>query len=415
MNLGDIKSTGQEKVTVEKSKIDPDKLGSARNNEALKELAAEQVSLSSNAKSVATARILETSFEQNIVFTGQKEFLDELTRPPKRQPFDFEEVADNVLSFIDGAMKLAKEKGADDEKLAEMFGQAKKGVEKGFSMARKDLAGFMTPELEEGIDNSFKAIRKGLDEIEKQYLGKEDEKDAVSIGQAAAITREDSSDITLTTKEGDEVTIAFESIKSFNAQRELSIEASRQQNENQQGTESGVSAAYAESYQYFESERFSFSVKGELSQEELDDIASLVEQSSGLVDKFFNGDVNQAFQQASEIGLEDSQIAGFALELSRSETVEVVQTYERVSHYGDSEEVAAQTPPIKTISEYLDNLLKTLDKNDQVFAGRDTFDELVNGLISEVENIKTPELVEAFNRFQTFNQRLLSSVEANQS
>ncbi|BDX07936.1 DUF5610 domain-containing protein [Planctobacterium marinum] len=409
MNLGDIKSTGAEKAQVEGKKVTPDKLATAGDNQALKAMVDEQVSLSSNAKSVAAARILQSSFDQNVMFSGQAELLADLKPKPKNQPFDFEEVAENVLTFIGGALKLAKQNGADDEKLTEMFEQARKGVEKGISLARKDLAAFMNEELDEGITNSLKAITKGLDELKEEYFGKP-ESEAVGASLGVAGTQEESSELKLRTAEGDEVTISFESIQRFRAQQE--VYASQQTSE---GGTVEVAAGYRESYEFFQSERFSFSVKGDLSAQELEDIAKFVEQTSGVVDEFFNGDIEKAYQQASDIGLEDSQITAFALELSKSEQLETVQRYEQVSNYNESEAEKTERPPIKTISEYLDNLLDSIGKNDQIFGQRNTFDELVNGLISEVENIKTPELLEAFNRFQEFNQRLLSSLPEAQS
>lgn len=410
MNLGDIKSTGSEKAPVENKKVTPDKLATAGENQALKELAAEQVSLSNNAKSVAASRILQTNFDQTIVFSGQQELLAGLKPRPQNKPFDFEEVAENVLTFIGGALKLAKQNGADDEKLTEMFEQAKKGVEKGISQARKDLAAFMNEELDEGITNSLKAITKGLDELREEYFG-EAEAESVTAQQSVSAEQQNSSELTLTTRDGDEVQISFETIQRFRAQQEVFI---KQQSEQQQGGNSELTAGAQQSYEFIQAERFSFSVKGELSAEELEDIAEFVEQTSGLVDEFFNGDIQKAFNQASEIGLDDSQIAGFALELSRTEKLETVQRYEQVSNYKD-EDNQSDKPAIKTISQYLDNLLDTLDQNDELFGQRNTFDELVNGLISEVENIKTPELLEAFNRFQEFNQRLLNGLSEKEN
>ena len=199
------------------------------------------------------------------------------------------------------------------------------------------------------------------------------------------------------------------SVRAFEANRELEIQQriDRPGADGEGSTELQLSAS--QSYEFYQSERFSFSVEGELSQQEIDDIAKFVEGTSGLVDEFFNGDIQSAFEQASEIGLEDSQIAGFALELSRTETVETVQQYQQVSSYND-EQGSGNKPAVKTVSEYLNNLLTSLEDNDKIFGKRESFDELVNGLISEVENIKTPQLVEAFNEFRSFNQRLLNAV-----
>lgn len=407
MNLGDIKSTGADKASVENKKVTPDKQATVGENQALRAMVDEQVSLSSNAKSVAAARILQSGFDQSLVFTSQQDLLADLKPKPKNQPFDFEEVAENVLTFIGGALKLAKQNGADDEKLTEMFEQAKKGVEKGISLARKDLAAFMTDELDEGINNSLKAITKGLEELKEEYFGKP-ESETVSASQSVSASQEGSSELTLKTQDGDEVTISFESIQRFQAQQQAAIQQ-RTDNSEEPDNETRTDAALSQSYEFFQSERFSFSVKGDLNAQELEDIAQFVEQTSGVVDEFFNGDIQQAFEQASSIGLEDSQITGFALELSRTEQVETVQRYQQVSNYNDEGE-ASEKPAIKTVSEYLDNLLESLGSNDKLFGQRNTFDELVNGLISEVENIKTPELLEAFNRFQEFNQRLIGSL-----
>lgn len=415
MNLGDIKSTGIEKVPVDTNKVAPDKSAFATENQALKELAAEQVSLSNNAKTVATARILQTNFDQTVVFTGQQEFLAELTaRPkPKTEPFDFEEVAENVLNFVGGALKIAKENGADDEKLTEMFEQAKKGVEKGISQARKDLGAFMNEELEEGIDKSFDAILRGLDDLEREYFGRGEESSAISAAQSISASREDSTELTLTTRDGDEVTISFASAQGFEARQQVAVQQTSSGLTEEGEAAPSVQVGASQSYELYQNERFSFSVEGDLSPEEIKDISKLVEDTSGLVDNFFNGDIQGAFQQASEIGLEDSQIAGFALELSRTETVETVQQYQQVSGYNDGQN-SGNKPAIKAISEYLDNLTRSLQDSDKVFGKRESFDELVNGLISEVENIKTPELIEAFNQFQTFNQRLLNATPSQQ-
>ena len=62
--------------------------------------------------------------------------------------------------------------GDDDEALKEMLGQAYKGIDKGFSDARKELdkSGVLTDPLKEGIDKSYDLIQKGMNDFEDEIL-----------------------------------------------------------------------------------------------------------------------------------------------------------------------------------------------------------------------------------------------------
>ena len=431
MNVNDIKPAGSGSIQPGFGKENTAKQANNPGNVALREMAAEQVSLSQNSRLVSGARILQFSFQQTVSFSsfsfssanaaqvanvgnGELQRPKEADKAEQKPIFDFEEVAKNVLEFVGGAMKLAKANGVGDDELGKMLQQARDGVLKGVDMAKEELAGMMNDDLEKGIENSVNAINKGLDEIENNFFGPSESEQltgvAVGATQSLNYSREDVGELNFTTKDGDEVTISFEDIQRFSQQREAFLAA--QTSVSGTDEESTEVAAYAgQSYEFFESNRFSFSVKGELDDEELKDIAQLIETTAGVVDEFFNGDVEEAFKQASAIGLEDSQIVDFSMELSRTETVEVVQTYQQVSNYSaagaDSEQ---KQSPLKTVGDYLDNYLSALDQNNRIFGQGRTFDDLMAGLVSEVEGIKVPELIEAMNRFQAFNQRLLDAL-----
>ena len=431
MNVNDIKPAASGNIPPGLNKEQSARQANNPGNVGLQELAAEQVSLSQNSKIVSGARILQMSFEQTVSFSSfsfssnrggilgsinapESQKAGESNKAEDKPIFDFEEVAKNVLSFVDGAMQMAKANGANDEELGNMLQKARDGVLKGVEMAKEELAGMMNDDIELGIENSIEAINKGLDDIEKNLFGPSEAEQVSQFGvgasQSLTYSREDVAELNFTTKDGDEVTISFEDIQRYSEQREAFIAA--QSSLSGEGEEASIAAYAGQSYEFFESNRFSFSVKGELDEEELKDLSELVEKTAGVVDEFFNGDVEAAFKQASEVGLEDSQIVGFSMELSRTETVEVVQTYQQVSNYsggGEGGEKPPQ-PPLKTIGDYLDNFLSALDQNNKLFGKSETFDDLVTGLISEVEQIKVPELIEALNRFQTFNQRLLDAL-----
>ena len=311
--------------------------------------------------------------------------------------FDFEEVAKNVLRFVSGAITHAAAKGADKEALMGMFEQARSGVLKGIDMAEKDLAGFMNEEIEQGIASSKALIDEGINRLERKLFGEEEpsETGAASIGvyESASYSRQESGEMTIRTRDGDEVTLRFEDLQEFEVNRSALLEfgtiqpvepvpvspddekvavpeaveasalvsddqdkseiqpvenpaqpsqaqgqsqapADNEQADGEQefqsGSQQGVQLTSAQSYQFYESSSLSFSVRGELDEDELRAIGDLVSDASDLADEFFNGDIESAFNQALEIGFDAKELTGFALNLTRQEKVEVVQAYEYV-------------------------------------------------------------------------------------
>jgi len=109
-------------------------------------------------------------------------------------------------------------------------------------------------------------------------------------------------------------------------------------------------------------ELFSFSVEGELDEDELSAINDLLGQINDVADMFFNKDVYGAYEQALEIGFNSEEIAGFALNLSQGSVTRVENTYKEVQ---DNYAPAANTPPshaalIGEFSEKLDILQQGL-------------------------------------------------------
>lgn len=113
----------------------------------------DEVSLSHSAK--LGNRVLQFSLSQSLTING-KNFSVNTQEPASDDSveslFDFQKVADNVLSFVTNTIRARKQGGDDDEALKEMLGQAYKGIDKGFSDARKELdkSGVLTDPLKEG-------------------------------------------------------------------------------------------------------------------------------------------------------------------------------------------------------------------------------------------------------------------------
>jgi len=220
-----------------------------------------------------------------------------------------------------------------------------------------------------------------------------------------------SGSLLIRTKDGDEVQLRFESVKQFSASSFYSASENNQDADTSNEDNQGSSSQQVERYQYFESNGISFSLKGELDDEELTAIADLVEQTQDLADTFYNGDVDKAFEQALTLGFDDKELVGYALQLNRTTQAEVVKAYENIQHYSENGEVENQYGSIVSpISQYLEKMMSAFENATNTLESGEDYNSLIAGIINEMEDVQVPDLVTAINRFHSFNQQLLNAV-----
>jgi len=70
-----------------------------------------------------------------------------------------------------------------------------------------------------------------------------------------------------------------------------------------------------------------FSIEGDINEDEALAINELLEQVVALADEFYYGDIEKAFNQALDIGYDSSEIAAYMLDLQLTETQAVATTY----------------------------------------------------------------------------------------
>lgn len=136
--------------------------------------------------------------------------------------------------------------------------------------------------------------------------------------QAVRYRENQSTDLVLETKEGDKVTLSANNFSHLDAYTYDSMGVVR--------TESGE-AAYAMSLSEItlaSGKSFTFSVEGELSEEELADIGSLLKGLDGVITEMVQGDMDEAFSKAMELGTYDS-VSSYEANLSYE------MSYERMS------------------------------------------------------------------------------------
>ncbi|WP_432460258.1 DUF5610 domain-containing protein [Agarivorans sp. QJM3NY_25] len=305
-----------------------------------------------------------------------------LAKPQQPSIFDAEEVAKNVLNFVATTLYGAKQAGMPEDQLQEMMAQARKGVDMGFAGAREDLSdsGILNEELEKGIDKSYDLIQDGLEKIE---AGDYEIQNSPIFSQLAMGNRQSAS-MELETAEGDKVTISYGSQLAASYREE----------------QSSFQASFSSQQQ------FSFSVEGDLNDDELAAIADLVKQVDKVGQQFFSGNLDQAFDQALNIGFDEQQLVGFAVNYQQQQTVAVTQAYQQTAEKS-AENSTAGSELVPDLSEFLGAWQDIQAKMSALFAQPESATEtLLNGVLP----VSSPSEGEAkqadVERFKGFAERM---------
>ena len=131
---------------------------------------------------------------------------------------------------------------------------------------------------------------------------------------AAAASRDLTSSLSITTKEGDVVTIDLNRSQALTAG---SINTA----------DSSLVYAGASS-----SSQLSFSVQGELSEKENEAIEKVIKRVNELAEKLFDGKTGAALEKLGEVNINTKQLAGMALTMSSSISFAAVSAYSQVSN-----------------------------------------------------------------------------------
>ena len=351
--------------------------------------------------------VLVSSLEQEVVLNERRFDNRQFDKAEEnKSAFDFEKVASNVLKFVGGVVRGAAKSGAVEAQLTDLLGQARSGVAKGIALAEKDLAGFMNPEITDGIRNSKEAIGEGIDNIEKEVLSPFRGTMEVGASLSAQYAQSQSGGLKITTKDGDEVEINFGQSRQYQysaSERITSSANSSGDNNTPAAPQSDVVAQRSLNVQFSEYRGISFSVQGELDDDELGAISDLVRQITDVSKSFFKGDLDTALDKALDLGYDEKELAGFALKLNSREVVsEKISAYKEVSD-GDSSELKKYMRPIK---EYMDELKSLNQLLDTTLKEGEGYKELVTGVINQMKEVHVPDVLSAINRFHLFNGRI---------
>jgi hypothetical protein len=246
--------------------------------------------------------------------------------------------AKRILAAVEKGISGA----ATPEERAALLDKARQGIEQGFADARDVLTGMgaLQGKLERNIDKTYDRVMKGLDRLEKspgavdESKGPKSAEGAQAMLAVAGTCQAESGSLSLIVKtaEGDAVTVRL-SHESYSEQTAYAAKGP--------GFKAAGSSASA-----YSKDAISYSVEGDLSDAELKAIGALTKDIGQLANRFFDGDVKSAFEQATDLGFDNKQLAGFSLELSHTVTRSAVAAYQTVSQATGAPEDKAPAAPV---------------------------------------------------------------------
>lgn len=149
-----------------------------------------------------------------------------------------------------------------------------------------------------------------------------------SLSESYGISR--SFELEIKTREGDTVKIKVD------AEHLQSLLAKKQSDANGSST----TAEYAEK----NSLKFSYSVDGNLNDDELKALDRFFSDANKLADSFYSGNVENAFKQASKLSFNSDEIASFSINMSQNEAYSKTEAYQQVQDQPSDASTPAQKP-----------------------------------------------------------------------
>lgn len=375
--------------------------------------------------------VLRVSLERYLQIDGQsyvagkEEQTDASDEESSDNPlgFDYESVADNVMAFVSNAIRYKQADGADEAKLQEMLAQARKGIDMGFDAARQQLGDLLDqyPDVNDGIDKSYELLQSRMDEFEKSLFGQDEtettDDSATEQTEASQATgavgtlqlrQRQSLSVELTTKDGDKVTVAFDDQQQWRLQSGgLGLS---------EGQKRKALAAYGEppradvaearraqpqsgdgQYYYGRTTSFSFSVSGELDQQELGAIGDLLGQIADLSDSFFGGDLQAAQDKAAELNWDDQTLVSATTNLKQQQSAQLAK------RYGSDAPSLEET--LGPLADYLGRMEQMLQNANTLF-DRPTQDQATQWVLGQQQGLDGSALQDATDSFTSYNDRL---------
>ena len=317
----------------------------------------------------------------------------------KSSDYTPEKVAGRILGFIEQRLQGEAAMGADPAKLQGLLSQARAGVEKGFSEARKilDGLGVLGGKVATDIDDTYARIQDGLGALDQRFAGAAPSSTGTTALAAYSerfAAQAETFELSVTTREGDRLRISVAQASANWSQTSVAAAS------NGDGT---VLAASSQSGSV-QIGAWQVSVEGELNDQERDALVKLFSQVQELSNKFYAGDLSGAFDRAMALEMDGEQLASMSLRLTQTSVRQATDAYSAVSEQGGKAASVANG----ALFDYAKELLETLRTATKLLEnGKGSLQQLLGGGFSLDDRFDVPRLEKA----EKLNARLLDGLQ----
>ncbi|MAR92250.1 MAG: hypothetical protein CML06_15445 [Pseudomonadales bacterium] len=244
-------------------------------------------------------------------------------QPTQRPANDFtpKAVAGRILGFIDERLSRERAAGASTRDLQALYQQALRGVEQGLREARDMLQsqGLFRDQVQADFDATVNRLADGLEQLGQSLVTTPPTGNTIEASsREVAVARSREFALEVVTRDGDRVTLTVSS-----AQQGVFAANSVQ-------TEGLLAESVAAGFS--QSNAYEFQVQGELDQNELAALNDLFAQVNSVAQVFYEGDVEQAFNQAMAVGMDTQELAAFSVDLKQSQTLALKNSYQAIDN-----------------------------------------------------------------------------------
>ena len=271
------------------------------------------VELSSSTERAYAVLSYEVSLQLNLVFGSQG------------VPSPTEAIAANILpkdtsgNLVSAIATAAN--SVDGGKRDDLVEQAHAGVDRGTTVAKDILQsqGVLSAQVNAELTTVQENIHSGI-----SALATTDNSASVASESAFIATSshaEDNGNIKITTNDGDTISINFNQTQDKTALAFAST-----------GTDGSISGAASSQRS---STSYSFSVEGGLDHDERKALGKLVHDLSELSEKFFSGELNDAFEKMASLKFDTEEFSGMSIDLSHTASFLAIGAYQSVKTMSD--------------------------------------------------------------------------------
>jgi hypothetical protein len=321
------------------------------------------------------------------------------------EPLSAEKVAGNILGFIERRLQMDVAEGATQEQLQSRLEAGLAGFQKGFAEASEKLKALsmLSPEIEQDIGKTYDLVLSGIDALREKFLTDLTENEPVAPARAAheqartlmasssyEYASASSFSFQLMTAEGDKVTISASASQAY-------------------AVDYRYAAANSESLtaSYSSNSASHWSIQGDLNEAEMTAIEDLLSQVNDLAANFFNGNLDEAFNQALSLGYDQEQITAFSLNLTQVEVQRVSTAYKQFNDSPLSNMENDLSQRLLPLGQFVKDLLEALEAASVFSEPKFLLAELSEKVVAPDESAE----VQPAERLRNFVEQILNYLD----